>query len=148
MLTVICQAALVERTPCRLDELSGRVAFKGDATKDEYGSAAVSQNLSASKIRTYLDKMIVDTWGRLWYLGWSQMHEARDKKNVLIIDHGNNFMTKFGHISQFEVEVGDVVRKGDIVAQVGNTGRTTGPRLYYEVILNDIPQNPAKYIFN
>ncbi len=74
--------------------------------------------------------------------------ERKDEEeygNVLVIDHGNGFMTRYGHISRFEVEEGELVKKGKIIAQVGNTGRATGPGLYYEVILNGIPQNPVKY---
>lgn len=67
---------------------------------------------------------------------------------VLVIDHGNGFKTVYGHIADFEVAVGDLVEKGNVVAQVGNTGRITGPRLYYEVRFNEVPQNPVKYLQN
>ncbi|MCP4752019.1 MAG: peptidoglycan DD-metalloendopeptidase family protein [Proteobacteria bacterium] len=66
--------------------------------------------------------------------------------NVLVVDHGNGFVTRYGHIARFEVDEGDIVRRGGVIAQAGNTGRATGPRLHYEVILNDIPQNPLHYI--
>jgi len=65
--------------------------------------------------------------------------------NLLTIDHGNGFITRYGHLAKFEVEKGDLVRKGGIIAQAGNTGHTTRPRLHYEVLLNGIPQNPIKY---
>ncbi|MBU2515497.1 peptidoglycan DD-metalloendopeptidase family protein [bacterium] len=65
--------------------------------------------------------------------------------NMLVIDHGNGFQTRYGHIGSYEVDKGDVVTKGAVIAQVGNTGRTTGPRLYYEVLFNEVPQNPVKY---
>ncbi len=68
--------------------------------------------------------------------------------NLLVIDHGSGFVTRYGHIERFEVEEGDVVREGTIIAIAGNTGRTTGTRLHYEVILNHIPQNPLKFIYN
>lgn len=66
--------------------------------------------------------------------------------NLLAIDHGNGFVTRYGHLAKFEVNVGDIVRKGKIIAQAGNTGHTTRPRLHYEVLFNGIPQNPVKYI--
>lgn len=65
---------------------------------------------------------------------------------ILSIDHGNGFVTRYGHIAQAEVSVGDLVKRGDAIAQVGSTGRTTGPRLHYEVIQNNIPRNPLNYI--
>ncbi len=66
--------------------------------------------------------------------------------NLLTVDHGNGFVTRYGHLAKFEVSQGDIVRKGTIIAQAGNTGHTTRPRLHYEILLNGIPQNPAKYI--
>ncbi len=66
--------------------------------------------------------------------------------NLLIVDHGNGFITKYGHLSRIEVTLGDIVRKGKIIAQAGITGQTTRPRLHYEVLQNGIPQNPVKYI--
>ena len=66
--------------------------------------------------------------------------------NLLVVDHGNGFVTRYGHLAKFEVAPGDIVRKGKIIAQAGNTGHTTRPRLHYEVLLNGIPQNPIKYI--
>ena len=66
--------------------------------------------------------------------------------NLLIIDHGNGFITRYGHLVRFEVEEGDVILKGRIVAQAGISGRTTGPRLHYEILFNNIPQNPVKYM--
>jgi murein DD-endopeptidase MepM/ murein hydrolase activator NlpD len=69
--------------------------------------------------------------------------------NLLIVDHGNGFMTKYGHLARIDVSQGDIVRKGIIIAQAGNTGhRTTRPRLHYEVLQNGIPQNPVKYILD
>ena len=66
--------------------------------------------------------------------------------NLLVIDHGNGFVTRYGHLARFEVEEGDIVQKGRIIAQAGLTGRTTGPRLHYEILLNSIPQNPIKFM--
>ncbi|MBU2646310.1 M23 family metallopeptidase [bacterium] len=66
--------------------------------------------------------------------------------NLLIVDHGNGFVTRYGHLAKFEVSQGDIVRKGSMIAQAGNTGHTTRPRLHYEVLLHGIPQNPMKYV--
>lgn len=67
---------------------------------------------------------------------------------LLVLDHGNGIKTQYGHLSGLEVEKGDFVNKGDVVALVGNTGKTTGPRLYYEVSFNGVPQNPVKYSYD
>jgi murein DD-endopeptidase MepM/ murein hydrolase activator NlpD len=64
---------------------------------------------------------------------------------LIVIDHGNSYKTVYGHLHEFDVEVGDRVRKGDYIGEVGNTGRSTGSHLHYEVRLNDVAVNPVNY---
>lgn len=66
--------------------------------------------------------------------------------NLVIIDHGNGLTTRHGHLSRFNVRVGQRVRKNDVVAFVGTTGRSTAPHLHYEVRQNDHPVNPRNYL--
>jgi murein DD-endopeptidase MepM/ murein hydrolase activator NlpD len=66
---------------------------------------------------------------------------------VVEVDHGYGLVTRYGHNSKHLVKVGDRVKRGQIVAEVGNTGRSTGPHLHYEVLLHGVPVNPNKYIF-
>ncbi|OJH41606.1 M23 family metallopeptidase [Cystobacter ferrugineus] len=66
--------------------------------------------------------------------------------NVIVIDHGYGIKTRFGHLSKILVKAGDRVKRGMQIANVGNTGRSTGPHLHYEVRVNGIPQNPRKFI--
>ena len=65
---------------------------------------------------------------------------------VLVVDHGYGLKTRFGHLLKTEVKVGDKVRRGQIIAQVGNSGRSTGPHLHYEVRVNGVADNPRKFI--
>ena len=67
---------------------------------------------------------------------------------ILIIDHGYGFLTRYGHISKAMVKVGRKVKRGQTIAMVGNTGRSTGPHLHYEVKLNGLPVNPERYILD
>jgi murein DD-endopeptidase MepM/ murein hydrolase activator NlpD len=62
------------------------------------------------------------------------------------IDHGNGFATIFAHNSKILARRGAVVNRGDVVALLGNTGRSTGPHVHYEVRYKNRPINPAKYI--
>jgi murein DD-endopeptidase MepM/ murein hydrolase activator NlpD len=66
--------------------------------------------------------------------------------NAILLDHGNGITTKYGHLSQIDVVVGQEVKRGQMIGAVGSTGRTTGPHLHYEVHVHDTPVNPAKYL--
>ena len=65
---------------------------------------------------------------------------------VLVIDHGYGVRTRYGHLAEVNVRLGQRVVRGQKVAAVGNTGRSTGPHLHYEVRVNGIPENPRKFI--
>ncbi len=67
---------------------------------------------------------------------------------LVAVDHGYGYSTRFGHNSQLYVQVGQRVSRWDIIASVGNTGRSTGPHLHYEVRFNGIPKNPANFILD
>lgn len=62
------------------------------------------------------------------------------------LDHGNGLVTRYAHASRVLVKVGDLVKRGQPIAQVGNTGRSTGPHLHFEVLLDGAPQNPARFL--
>ena len=65
---------------------------------------------------------------------------------LIEIDHGYGVVTRYGHNSKNMVKVGKKVKRGQIVALVGSTGRSTGPHLHYEVLVNGVPTNPKIYI--
>ena len=87
----------------------------------------------------------------------TQVHSPADGKiiyaqrkaaygNLIIIDHGNGLTTRLGHLSRFNVQVGQRIHKNDVVGYVGTSGRSTAPHLHYEVRLNDRPINPRNYL--
>ena len=67
---------------------------------------------------------------------------------LITIDHGYGIKTRYAHNSQIFVELGQKVRRQEIIASVGSTGRSTGPHLHYEVRVNGVPVNPKNYILN
>jgi murein DD-endopeptidase MepM/ murein hydrolase activator NlpD len=66
--------------------------------------------------------------------------------NMIEIDHGNDLVTRYAHTSKMLVKVGDVVLRGGRIAEVGNTGRSTGAHLHFEVRHRGVAQNPARFL--
>jgi murein DD-endopeptidase MepM/ murein hydrolase activator NlpD len=74
--------------------------------------------------------------------GWKQGYG-----NTVMINHGYNYETLYGHCSRLNVRVGQKVKRGEVIAFIGSTGKSTGPHLHYEVHFRGVPQNPAHYYF-
>jgi murein DD-endopeptidase MepM/ murein hydrolase activator NlpD len=65
---------------------------------------------------------------------------------AIVLDHGHGITTRYGHLKSFAVFPGEHIHRGDTIGYVGDSGRSTGPHLHYEVRINDIPVNPHKYL--
>ncbi len=72
-----------------------------------------------------------------WQGGYGKMVE---------IDHGNTLTTRYGHLSEINVKVGDIVRIGQVIGAVGSTGRSTGPHLHYETRIDGDAVDPQKFL--
>ena len=87
------------------------------------------------------DEVIAPANGVITEAGWKGGYG-----NMVEIDHGNGLKTRYGHLSKIDVNVGDPVARGQVMAFVGSTGRSTGPHLHYELRLNDRPINPRRFL--
>jgi len=70
--------------------------------------------------------------------GWSNVGYG----NMILINHGNGYLTRYAHLSSLNVEVGDSVKKGQMIGRVGSTGNSTGPHLHFEIIRGGVHRNP------
>lgn len=79
--------------------------------------------------------------GNVAFSGWQEGYGQ-----LIVLDHGQGMQTRYGHCSRLAVSSGQRVRQGAIIGFVGNTGRSTGPHLHFEVLSNGVARNPATYI--
>ena len=66
--------------------------------------------------------------------------------NLIELDHGNGLVTRYAHNSKVLVRVGDLIKRGQVISEVGTTGRSTGAHLHFEVLVDEVPQDPAKFL--
>lgn len=66
--------------------------------------------------------------------------------NMIDVDHGNDIVTRYAHASRLRAKVGDIVKRGQHIADVGSTGRSTGAHLHFEVLVRGVQQNPHKFL--
>jgi murein DD-endopeptidase MepM/ murein hydrolase activator NlpD len=79
--------------------------------------------------------------GKVTFVGWQNGYGQ-----LVIVDHGGGLTTRYGHLSHIDVEMNQVVARGQLLGKVGSTGRSTGPHLHYEVRINDEAVDPLPYL--
>jgi len=109
----------------RMDPFSGEGAFHtGVDISSQYGDA----------VRVSADGMVIESGDHSGY------------GRLVVVDHGFGVTTYYGHLSSFNVLVGQQLRRGDTIGNVGVSGRSTGPHVHYEVRINGAPVNPMRYL--
>ncbi len=73
-------------------------------------------------------------------------HSNKGYGNLVVVDHGNGFVTKYAHMHKIYVKNGDYLEINDVVGEVGNTGRSTGPHLHYEILYRGKPVDPLPFM--
>lgn len=94
----------------------------------------------ANKIGT---PVIAPARGTVTFAGWDKAYGKS-----IIISHGNNIVTRYAHLNDIKVKQGQTVQRSEVIGALGNTGRSTGPHLHYEVMIGGVPVNPMRYILN
>jgi murein DD-endopeptidase MepM/ murein hydrolase activator NlpD len=79
--------------------------------------------------------------GKVAFVGWQHGYGQ-----LVVLDHGGGLTTRYGHLSELDVKLGQEVGRGEFIGRVGSTGRSTGPHLHYEVRINDEPVDPMQYL--
>lgn len=77
--------------------------------------------------------------GFVEFVGWDNSGYG----NMILVNHGNGAITRYAHLSAFAVAVGASVNKGQLIGRIGSTGRSTGPHLHFELIVNGVHRNPV-----
>ncbi len=77
--------------------------------------------------------------GYVEFVGWDNSGYG----NMILINHGNGAVTRYAHLSAFAVNAGQSVTKGQLIGRIGSTGRSTGPHLHFELIVNGVHRNPV-----
>jgi murein DD-endopeptidase MepM/ murein hydrolase activator NlpD len=120
--------------------LMGRIMSPYGGRQDPFsgeGATHTGVDISAqvgTPVKTAADGVVVHAE---WSSGYGRM---------VVIDHGNGLQTRYAHLSQFQVVPGQEVRRGDVIALSGASGRATGPHLHFEVRLMGTPVNPYPYL--
>ncbi len=86
-------------------------------------------------------KVVASAGGTIIGAGWSGGYG-----NIIEISHGGGLVTKYAHLSSINVKRGQTVERGQLIGYVGSTGRSTGPHLHFEVLINGEPRNPVNYL--
>jgi murein DD-endopeptidase MepM/ murein hydrolase activator NlpD len=109
----------------RMDPFSGEGAFHtGVDISSQYGDG----------VRATADGVVIEVGDHAGY------------GRLVVVDHGFGLTTYYGHLSSFNVLVGQQLRRGDTIGNVGVSGRSTGPHVHYEVRINGAPVNPMRYL--
>ena len=126
--------------PISEQDLKRMASGYGRRTDPVYGTVRMHAGMDFScdegtKIYATADGKVLDA---SWRGGYGNMVE---------LDHGYGYTTRYAHMSEPKVKPGQIVKRGDLIGLSGNTGKSTGPHLHYEVRINGEPQNPVNYYY-
>jgi murein DD-endopeptidase MepM/ murein hydrolase activator NlpD len=86
--------------------------------------------------------------GKIQFIIKAEDKASQGYGNLIIVDHGYGYRTLYAHLSKFKGKVDQQIKRGEVIAEVGSTGLSTGPHLHYEVIKDGRKVNPVNFFFN
>ena len=119
----------------------GRLESGVGGRRNPFGGRGFEYHEGQDIDATYGTPVQVSAGGRVIIAGWQ-----RGYGKVVYVDHGSGLSTRYGHLSEIDVTVGQSVTQGQTIGLVGSTGRSTGPHLHYEVRINNQPVDPKPYL--
>ena len=124
-----------------LQPVDGRLESGFGGRRNPFGGSSFEFHTGQDIDAPWGAPVVAAATGRVIVAGWQHGYGQ-----VVYIDHGSGLTTRYGHLSQIGVKVGQNVLRGENLGRVGSTGRSTGPHLHYEVRINDNPVNPLPYL--
>jgi len=135
---VTAQRSLMASTPTEWPVRGWITSRFGPRTSFYFGSAFHQgidiANEIGSSIKAPADGIVI-------FAGWQGSYGR-----LILLDHGYGVSTRFGHLDRLLVNIGQRVKRGQVIGFLGNTGRSTAPHLHYEIRINGVPVNPLKYL--
>ena len=121
--------------------VSGKLESGVGGRRNPFGGRGYEYHEGQDIDAAYGTPVQVTATGTVTIAGWQ-----RGYGNVVYVDHGSGLSTRYGHLSEIDVHVGQTVTRGQTIGLVGSTGRSTGPHLHYEVRINNLPVDPRQYL--
>jgi murein DD-endopeptidase MepM/ murein hydrolase activator NlpD len=137
----ISKQTLVEATTPNILPLKGYVTGGVGRREDPFSGTTIDQHTGLDISAPYGTKVYAPADGTVIYAGTREGYG-----NIVVIDHKFGYTTRYGHLSKFDVQVGNRVSRHDIIGYVGTSGRTTGPHLHFEIWQFNKYRDPLKVI--
>jgi len=137
----LSEAALVESTRPSVPPLKGYITGGMGRRDDPLLSGAIDYHTGVDISAPYGKWVYAPGDGTVIFAGYREGYG-----NIVVIDHKFGLTTRYGHLSRIGVQLGQRVSRHDHIGDVGNSGRTTGPHLHFEILQHNKPLNPMKFI--
>jgi murein DD-endopeptidase MepM/ murein hydrolase activator NlpD len=121
--------------------IAGRLESGFGGRRNPFGGSSFEFHTGQDIVAAWGTPVVAAASGKILIAGWQHGYGQ-----VVYVDHGSGLTTRYGHLSQIGVKLGQAISRGELLGRVGSTGRSTGPHLHYEVRINDNAVDPLPYL--